>query len=479
MENKNNNLEDFLRKKLSDFSEISDSWDKPDAGVWVQAQQEFPGFAKSKSFRFDTFWKVGLFLLLLFSIGYIIFLQRENHVLKLELDKKTEEIWQNQEIAVSDENLLEKSTTIIADNEKLATQNKLLYKQKTEIEHLFRLQQESIIRLTNENQGLQNSIKKNTSLAPALSNISDIKSGSTKNINTGKAIAKDHQSIHFLFKKTNKIEGPGFPKLDVSISFIPLKKKRRKFEVGYEYALLGLNIPVETGFGDLSKNKSNNRVYAQAHGFYFAYAPQKNLYIRTGLRTSTTTVQQNSKLNVEYDKSGEYIKQNGAIGNDLKFDTKTFDNHTKSDITVEIPQGAAIENGDFLIVNFSDYQNLRYFQVPLGVEYFYGKGRWQWHLQGGIQWTQITFGDYTLNAKIYTKDEELPVDKIKVYSKSQPSKQYFSSYGGFGLNFQISETLHARADLAYTYDFINIKSKDFSNSQFFSNAFKLGLNYRF
>ncbi len=479
MKDKNNYLENYLRKKLEDYSETSDGWDKPDSNVWAQAQQGISVFDKSKKVRFNALWKVGFFLFLLFSIGYILFIQRENQYLKLKLDKKTEEIHQNQEIAVSEKKLLKETASLIIENEKLAVQNETILKQKNDLEQLVKYQQKAIFQLKNDNQTLQKSLKNNTAIASTENTEqSNEKELRTKKTYGNTAIVSE-QNITLLSKKLIKLKSLDFPKLNTSTPLISFKSKRKKFETGYEYALLGLNIPIESGFDDFDKTSSNNRIYSHAHGFYFAYAPKKNLYIRTGLRTTSTSIQQSSKLGVVYDKSGEYVKQNGEIGNDFGMSTKTPFSDTKSDISVDIPQGADLENGDLLLVNFSDYQDLRYFQIPLGLEYFHGRGKWQWHLQGGVQWNQIVLGNYTLKTEIYAKDQKLPIDKIKVSNKPKSSKQYFSTYAGFGLNFQISEAFHARADLAYTYDFIKNTSKDFSNSQLFNNAFKLGLNYRF
>ena len=148
-------------------------------------------------------------------------------------------------------------------------QNLLVSKQKIEFEKLTNQRQQTIYQLKKENQKLQSSLKNN-----ALTTLNELAGQSNEEVQKTEKINKkptlaSEQNIAFLSRKETKLESPDLPKLNSLTPLISFKKNRKKFEVGYEYALLGLNLLVETGFDNFNKNISSNRIYAHANGFYF------------------------------------------------------------------------------------------------------------------------------------------------------------------------------------------------------------------
>jgi opacity protein-like surface antigen len=167
------------------------------------------------------------------------------------------------------------------------------------------------------------------------------------------------------------------------------------------------------------------------------------------------------------------------MANDISLSSRTPYNELESKITLTIPQDANIKTGDWLAFTIYERIRQRYYQVPIGLEYFHGRGRLQWQLQGGALLNKVVFDDYLLKAWVESKSEGLPIDKVKVITKVVPSKNYAGVYAGIGLNFQVTEHWHTRAGMTYNYDFINNNKTGISNSQLIGSAFRLGLNYRF
>lgn len=468
-------MEDFLRNKLNEFEESNDGWDRPDAGVWERAQGQIIAAPKSTLKPKSLVW-AGVLALLLLMAGYTWHLQQQLADLQSDLKTQHEKLTQQQLLAKENHNAEMRELT--SAHEKLQSANASITKKNEGLEKLVKQQQATISSLKTNYQSLQKTNHKadKTSIA----GIQPIETADLAVIESQNPKAVSLENMTLLPAKAIALESSELPTLVVPVKTVLPQKHWPKFEVGYEYALLGLKIPVQADFKDLNaiSTPASKTVFTHAHGVYFAYSPKRNWFVRTGLRTAQMTLEQSQESGVYYDKSSEYLKPNGTTANDISLAVRTPYSELESEITLDIPQDANLKTGDWLV--FGTYERLRqrYYQVPLGISYFHGNKRLQWQLQGGMQWNKVVFDDYFLKAYVWSKTKVLPVDKVKVLTKDVPSTQYLSAYAGIGLNYQLTQSWHLRSGLAYCFEF-NDKSNEFSNSQKIANAFSLGLNYRF
>jgi opacity protein-like surface antigen len=471
MENKNHNLEDFFRKKLNDPSESEGAWDRPDPDVWEQAQLQIRDFQKRGGFFIKNLnWAI-LLLFLLSTAGFIWHLLDENKALKEALKIQNELAVQASE---KNEITETKRTQGQADLQPLQKTKNNIPKNQTAPNNQVLISPKVGKQLKSGHQKLKNSIP--------FTDLNESMWEEKIDFQINNEETRIYKNVPFLHQKQMPLELLAAHKLNLMPLSTPIKKSQRKYEVGYEYSFPSIKIPSKEGKlasdEKLSTLKSTNHL-SPAQGVYFAYAPKQNLFIRTGIRRATAKMERNWKIVDDYNKSGEYIKPNGGVGNDIDLSLRTPYGEQQGDVQLEIPDGTELSSDDLILLFLSDFQEFTLYQIPVGLEYFHGKRKLQWHFQGGFQWNRMTFGDYTLIANAEAKNKELSVSKVDINDKSGVSKNFLGLYAGIGINYAFTDHWHARATLGYDYSFIQNKSKEFSSSDFVGNAVKFGLNYRF
>ncbi len=472
-------MEDFLKNKLNEFEDSNDGWDRPDPQVWEQAQGQILAPVTPVGMT-STFVKAGVVLLLLMMGGYIWYLQQQKNDLQIAFDGQGEQLEQlSQELASVEEKNLAEHQGLALKNEELHAENTAISNKNAALQKQFQQQQQVISLLNNKNKSLLKARNQAVALH-VLQKDNPLNSQVPSQEKNETPLTLTSLNIHLLPEKQFLLHSEPLKTPEVPVQTIPNIQRWEQFELGYEYALLGLKIPIQSDFKDLNStaNTVNKTVTTNSHGVYFAFSPKRNWFVRTGLRTAQMTLEQTSEAGVYYDKSSEYLKPNGTTANDISLNVRTPYSELESEITLDIPQDANLKTGDWLL--FGTYERIRqrYYQVPIGVSYFQGLGRLQWQVQGGVSWNKVVFDDYFLKAYVQSKTNDLPVAKVKVLTKDVPATQYMGAYAGLGLNYRLTQSWHVRTGLTYSYDFNN-KSNKFSNSKGITSAINLGLNYRF
>ncbi len=469
-------MEDFFKNKLNEFEESGDGWDKPDPEVWEQAQRQI--FVPAGRFPVaGILIKSGVALLVLLLGGYIWHLHQDHDELKKSLENQQQQITQlTRQIAAAEQANQEKQQLALIENEKLKAENAAISQQN----QAFRQQLERQRNPETQFSPLQ---KFDRPAAPAATDETEKLSNNATPpaaLTQEKPAAVEVANISRLPEKPIAFEVTEPLPLTVPAQTTPLKNAEKRFEIGYEYALLGLKIPVQSDFKDQNaiSDQVNKTVFTHSHGVYFAFSPKQNWFVRTGLRTAEMTLEQSRQSGVYYDKSGEYLKPDGATANDVSLALRTPYSQLESEITLAIPTDANLKTGDWLVFGTFERLRQRHYQVPFGISWFQGNKRLQLQLSGGVQWNLVVFDNYFLKAWVESKSIVLPVDEVKLQTKDVPSSQYLGAYAGFGLNYRLTQSWHLRSGLSYHYDF-NQKSSKFSNSREIGSAFSLGLNYRF
>ena len=134
MEN-NDNLRNFFNKKLNEFDESGDTWDRPDADVREAVLAKIAAPAQPTYGYMKWIWIGGVLMSLLLIGGYVYWLKSGVDDLKLELEQERErvEVLQ-QEVA----DLSKKQSAEIAElklrNDELVALNESVFEKKKELE---------------------------------------------------------------------------------------------------------------------------------------------------------------------------------------------------------------------------------------------------------------------------------------------------------------------------------------------------------
>ena len=491
MKNKSDNLENFIKNKFNELDGQSDGWDVPDADVWGQAVNRMPVATQPAAFYKMPFLKLAAgAVLLLLAGGYMFLLNQKVNTLETALNQ------QKIIIEKSDEQILnnEKETgELIAENKHLKKENNLIKKEKTVLEKTSIEQRRTINFLKNKNEIIQEKKKERSFFKKEIienekaaeKNLLNLPTDQEefRNLANRNALAPDLLNLKDLVNLTpTTINNLNIPSNIFSKKITPIKKRNKKIEIGYEYNFSKIKIPSVQDFKDIKtidKNSANNVFNVKFHGLNMAFSPKRNLFIKTGFRKAVFDTHQNIKTGWYYDKDQEYTKPDGTVGNNLALAMNTPYSKQESAINIDVPEDVDIKSGDVLVVHLEEYQTVESYQVPLGLQYFFSENRLQWFLEGGLQWNKMVFSDYKLTAEIEdVKSDQWEVDGIDYFSKPSFSDQFFSAYGGLGINYHLIGNWQIRAAYNCQFNFIKNK-KEFSNSELNSTSINLGLNYRF
>lgn len=483
-----NKLEDFFKNRINDFDSTEDDWDLPDENIWKNAQTQFPIHPQKKTWN----RRLGALTLLAFMLvvagSYIYFLKKD-------LSKKSNEI-EIAQIEIENKNNtitnLEKEVSKIESELKKVKLNKqngitsLTQKQQISTKTILS-QKKTIQDLQNENQILDGElILKQSNLVSKTEN----KIFQKENLNSNLAIKKSKEilgsvtPIDFSFKEIQN----GFPlkKLDLESTFNLVfpkpKKKKGKFEIGFSYSLLNFEIPLVYDFKklkkeDFGKNELTFPINSKGGIFQIAYAIRPNFWITTGIRRTSGGFEKSFADKLIYDKSGEYLDDEGKTINEFEITTQTGFSDAGSSIDFEIPNGTTINDGDFLETKWNYSQQYKFTHIPIGVNYFVGKNKLKFFLSGGFGWNKVSLGEYFVEAQLSYDNEILPIKENKESKKNEVSSQFINGFAGVGLNYQLTPNWNARTSFILEKNFIQRSEILESNSS--SKFFGIGLNYRF
>ncbi|GJM33567.1 MAG: hypothetical protein DHS20C18_25680 [Saprospiraceae bacterium] len=479
MEDKNNNLGDFFRKKFDDFDESGGDWMRPDRAVRDEVLQQIDvsGAAKPNYAKFILIAIIGLFLLATF--GYIFYLQQQVVDLKTALQIQNEQSEaSNMAVASLEKKYLNEKTRLLLKSEQLQCSNDELVQREKDLDGLMQSQQSAVLQLQEENRILQKKINDSVLTPIAKNNVLDEVADAKENKLKMNLVQKLPALLinPFTFNENYPL------KLSLPTQIRPLKSNRKRFEIGYEYALLGFDMAINRTFENqrlASESAQTNKISTPSHGFYFAWSPKKNWWIRTGLRNTSIQLQRRFVLGLAYNRTNETTRPGEPIRNELLLKTSTAFTEIKSAFDISIERGQELQEGDLLEVRIQDHLSLKYMQIPLGIEYFYGSGKLTWLFQGGFQYNRISFGDYRFITTVEARGRILPVDRRRILSQAFSNKQFLSTYAGLGLDYQIFNGWHARGSFNYHYNIIKNSTNEFPGSSKRGTALKLSLNYRF
>jgi hypothetical protein len=532
MEEDNNNLGDFFRKRLSSLEGGDEDWFNPDPRADDMVLKGL--VASSKEKRSRKKWIFILLPLLLFfgMLGYIAHLKCQIALLN---NTATKILAQKKSTPHTSTTINETTTTLtIPSIPKIITTNKKTLEtptNKTDFKSnkqeafwsTLEMENQALKRLINQKdkkiEGLKLELSQNcnwTSFATELAvNTKPIEfkrlfpSFKTQSIRTNEEKTSLGSKNLFLEENLNDFLPQSIPiGLDGIQNFnnlatikprfldIPLeetepasnatfslrkKKKRKAFEVG-------LHVGVEFLITEKDISISNQRILlkeglvaaaefaAPYVGFNIAYSPMKNLWIRTGVQGGGNTDNLREEIIIVYNDAQEYILPSGDRGSDLELNTST--GYTRIDKTLELTVPTTTTNGDLLELEYEEELKIKQIQIPLMVEYFFGSRKWQPFIHFGTKWSLFHYEWKSLKANIESDNQAIDFNLNEGLTNAK-TFQYMSLMTGVGLNYNLRSGLSIRTTLGFEANYLLNKTKttiDYTTSGFFAN---FGLYYKF
>ena len=419
MENTNNNLGDYFRKKIGEFDESNDGWGRPDLEIRNDVLSQITTVDKPMAPFASSLWKVAAVIVVTLLAGYVFYLKNQNEdLLKAVKNQKANIEKTEKNIAGLEHKYANEKSLLIKENEELNSLNKWLENEKNKIilekyslENKIIKQQKNIAELKNKFE------KKNSLLVIE-------KESSLKEI-------KDNNKNPLVFEKTSMegelslpanipyLEQPEF-EIDPALHFdltsddpiVPGLKMQNsngpKMEVGYDYALSDLEVPVESTFEfqrPVTGNVQGNKENIHSHGVRLAFSPKKNWWVRAGIRMASVNIERQFDMGLAYDRTNEIRRPGEPTSNELLLTSKSAFAETRSTFNVIFDDGEELEEGELWRVRINDAQRLRYFQVPVGVDfYFYNTPKMQWFAQGEGNGTKLICKNiHSLQAPVMVK----------------------------------------------------------------------------
>ncbi len=519
MDDNYNKLGDFFKNKMDDFD--GSEWERPDADIRQNVLNKItePTAVGMKG----TMANAKIFLgamaaMLLFSflsIGYLFFenkelnqkiqlknLQYEEEKLKSEkaiasLEERTIELKKKIESSIQERKIWKQEQEILSNNKNdiLNQYQNIKSKYKKEVDQNeqyvleIKKQKERVNILTSERNQLTQNINEYISLLETKKETENIDNKQTPSIkNTNEQYGNLMPLGNHLLATNSKLfpKRPIIEKIKKSEIVSPhFKYKRNKFDIGYEYSTQKFEWLVDRSFEkelESSKNISKSDKYIHLQGVNLGYSPHKNWWLRIGIKYGKFDVEQFQYLSWVYDDENEEERPDGEIYNQFNMGIESPYLETSRDVGIKISDDLELGEEDILDMRIYEKQKLSLLQIPLGVEYAFGKNKWQWLIQGGAQWNRLSFLENEFDAVVAVRGEEIEIwedEEDERLDKEIPVFNYAGIYAGLGVDYELFKNIHIRGALNYKYDFINTYDNKFSNSAKIGTVFKLGLNYRF
>lgn len=484
-----NNLEDFFKRRINDFDSPNDGWDLPDEDVWSQAKIHFPNHPQKKRSDRKLMFIV-LFLLILGMItGYVFYLQNELVKKSNEFDLAKKEI-KNKNNTIT---ILEKTIAKVQEDliqEKINTQNatsSLTQSQQTNTKTIFNQSKNSQV-LKNENQKWIGELMKTPSdlasfreaksLSPKEVDASFNSSEDTSRVSTVSTVASITSLNYPIPNELSLLKLEVLPVINLSIAM----PYRERSEIGIDFIHRNFEMPLEYDFEKLEKEDYGKKDWSfpiNTRGFQVRLSFEffSNLWLTSGWRRTRGGFDKIFSDKLIYDKSSEYINDKGETVNEFDITTQSSFSDSGSTINFEIPDGTSINNGDFILTDWNYAQEYTFTQIPLGINYFIGKNKLKWNLQGGIGWNRVTFSEYFEKTQLSYDNEFLPIKNDGKTKRNEFKTRFMNIYGGVGFDYALNKYWMIRSAFIFEKNFLQKDPILDSNS--ISKGFNLGLSHRF
>jgi len=420
MENNNNQLGDFFRKKFEELETSQADWSKPDPAVrehvlgQISSASPLAVSVGKAMLANKMLWvSTGLAAACIALIIYIGSLRERIDTVKndyIQQQKEIAELEEKAEIKEAEIALYKKDIAILnLQKEQSFMKEEAIAAQKFHSEQSilpFYLAGKQNFQAKTENRVVNHKEEPFSSFL----NTSDTLSG-------GKLIAEKRMSLSFL-------QAPSIPNSTVgirtgikmhllprSLAQFPPKKTEYRFSVGYERSWQQFEILVLHDFKPFRKVSELKREQAftfSTHGISIGYAIKPNFWIEGGIRRGNWRFELASSHVVEYDKGNEIRDPiDGSVSQEVVFSRMSPYFESRADINLQTSRADEIDNGELVAFSIEESQEAVNTQITLGIAYQIGNRRLKAVLNGGGAWHQNQFNDYTTATTTKSDEREI------------------------------------------------------------------------
>lgn len=252
-------------------------------------------------------------------------------------------------------------------------------------------------------------------------------------------------------------------------------------KLGYEFRIQAMELPFELNITELETTLNEEPVrenLLRLHSFTLAVPLNENWSIQTGVRFSNSDLRFRQEVSSVYNTDNEVTFPDGTIAKSLNIVQKTPFSETTNAIQMLFDENDRLADGETFKWFSSGEQNQQTVQIPLGVNYEFGKNKLQYFLGTGVQWNnmQLKNNSYKMELEGSEKEFRMLNSDIEVQSSIE-ALNYFSAYGIIGLQYQFLNHWSMRTSATFNYHFLNtIAIENWNNSD---KSIAIGVQYQF
>lgn len=238
-----------------------------------------------------------------------------------------------------------------------------------------------------------------------------------------------------------------------TINFQKTTISKDRFEFGLAFGVLRTYIEYIPHYKEFEDKGKGRFTYqwenTPTSGFSFTRILNKKWWLQTGFRFGRSKWSRNFLFESFYNKSGEYIKANGEVGYDLTLVSTGTTNTAEMNLNVSITNASSLDDNDLIVSALAIKKSINWFQIPLGLEYRFGKKRLNYMVKSGVSFNQITTTNHHVEGFIESHVSELLINEIE-YSKSD-AKRFLEGYLGAGLRYELKENIILHGNFNFRY----------------------------
>ncbi|BDS13291.1 hypothetical protein [Aureispira anguillae] len=508
MEDKNKNLEDFLRKRLSNMENEDEAWARPSQTTKQQVLEQIlmPADKKQKKVLFFYVMLAAIGLLMLAYIGCLqkdiaaLTALNNQHITlntskqqdllpsKTEINKnsanekkskpfdalnganeKREQIEKDDLIETNNslKAIIQQQQHVITSLEKEQKQGEIKVKNSENNDHLVKRTQELLainrvleqqlkrlkIRNEQQKQQIKNLNEEKELLLGDLRECTTSLDKAAKSMLANKDGINEIKPIEIVDIKEEPQEQIVTPLLEDDFQLKQFHKGK-KFEIGYQLGGRGImtdvirSVESQRSMTDVKKNKF---LFAHSHGVHGSASPIRNFWIGTGFDLGFSNLYEDHNIEVAYKAGNGQVSTSGHVEDNIALSSNLGTTLIQEHIDVLFPQG--ISDGDLVELGFRTDLALKHYQIPLELSYRYGKKRLECIFLLGGQWNLLNYQQRIHSFYGQAKGQDLDFSKTTEL-KSTFSMQYWGIYIGTGLNYHISKHFNLKGLFSYEYNFI-------------------------
>ena len=223
---------------------------------------------------------------------------------------------------------------------------------------------------------------------------------------------------------------------------------------------------------------SSDLLLSYEFGAEYSRRIYKKLYLKTGLTFRRIKFWSQSEISDTYDKSTEFINQDGDVENIQSFGIPTALGFINTDLHMTHPIAMIIDQGEKIDATVHLTQHLYYLNIPLGLEYYQSIGSKTNITAGiGLSWNKIVGYENLFDPILSHKGNEMGY--VDLNSASMNVSNSFNYYLSVGGTYSIKNNFDLYIGAKYFRNIDSIYETGKMRTKIHGFSLKIGSNYIF